>query len=608
MEPIRSQQRHQRMRHLVQLHLVQLQFLGLRHRAIAIKVILTLAVGLLVFNTTSPAQSQDLPLPSSLTSPHTSIFDSIEELAPPNVRAFFSLDQDKLASAPVRLDGRIIFWVAAPTLSPDATSQDSLSANQRAQEIELRLSDLASRPFDPKTLTVNWELETASKQPVIYVNGEFLLTVTALDAQLNGLNDLELRAEVTASAVREALLRYQQERQPPYLWQQGRYAVGIVIGMLLLTFTVMNLQHRVRRRRQHLAETTPAPTLAQPADSQRVTTALRQSIVQRQKRGVLEIQQGVLKLSHWAIWLSGIFLILGLFPHTRWLQPVMWQALQLPCKLALVGITIYWLVRVSGLLVDRFFVALQEGSLLAPDGSQRLALRVSTFSQVSKSILASSIVLLGLLVGLSMIGVEVAPLLAGAGILGLAISFAAQGLIKDIINGFLILFEDQYGIGDVIVVGDVSGFVETMNLRITQLRNEEGRLITIPNSQIAVVQNLSKEWARVDLMVPIALSADTDQALALIKQTAIDMSLEAYWQDVILEPPLLLGIDQLDHMGATARIWIKTLPLKQWEVAREYRRRLKIAFERADIEIGMPHQQVQIENVPAALPVEGKGG
>ncbi|MDJ0575109.1 MAG: mechanosensitive ion channel family protein [Xenococcaceae cyanobacterium MO_234.B1] len=208
-----------------------------------------------------------------------------------------------------------------------------------------------------------------------------------------------------------------------------------------------------------------------------------------------------------------------------------------------------------------------------------------------KNVIATILIAIGILASLSLLGFDLAPLLAGAGIISLALSFASQNVLKDVINGFLILLEDQFGVGDVIISGDVAGFVENMNLRITQLRNEEGRLITIPNGQITVVQNLSKEWSRVDLMIPVALDSDIDQAIALMNEVAENMGQSREWSTKILEPPLVLGVDHLDHIGATVRVWIKTLPLKQWDVAREYRRRLKIAFDQAQINIGVPHHR-----------------
>jgi small conductance mechanosensitive channel len=188
------------------------------------------------------------------------------------------------------------------------------------------------------------------------------------------------------------------------------------------------------------------------------------------------------------------------------------------------------------------------------------------------------------------------PLLAGAGIIGLAISFAAQGLIKDIINGFLIILEDQYAVGDVIVIGDLGGLVESMNLRVTQIRNNEGQLITIPNSAISIVQNLSKEWARVDLSIRIAYDTNPDQALDVLRKLGQEIYQEQIWREKIIEPPEVLGIDDLQHSGMLIRIWIKTQPLQQWSVAREFRRRLKLVLEQENIAIGIPQQAFLLEN------------
>jgi small conductance mechanosensitive channel len=148
-------------------------------------------------------------------------------------------------------------------------------------------------------------------------------------------------------------------------------------------------------------------------------------------------------------------------------------------------------------------------------------------------------------------------------------------------------------VGDVVILGDIGGFVEYMGLRITQLRNEEGRLITVPNGSITVVQNLTKEWSRVDLLIDVDHSADIDKAIAVIERVATEMTEDDKWKHLILEPPLLLGVDQLNYVGATVRMWIKTQPLKQWDVGREYRRRLKIAFDQAGISIGIPQQSLR---------------
>jgi small conductance mechanosensitive channel len=169
-------------------------------------------------------------------------------------------------------------------------------------------------------------------------------------------------------------------------------------------------------------------------------------------------------------------------------------------------------------------------------------------------------------------------------------------LIKDAINGFLIILEDQYALGDVIAVGNFGGLVENLNLRMTQLRDSEGRLITIPNSEVKIVANLSSRWSRADLTVPVAYEADVDQALKLIEKVALDMDEDPQWQRQIIETPQVLGIDLFGDRGLIIRVWIKTQPLKQWDVAREYRRRLKIAFDQAGIFIPVPQQAIWVND------------
>ena len=125
----------------------------------------------------------------------------------------------------------------------------------------------------------------------------------------------------------------------------------------------------------------------------------------------------------------------------------------------------------------------------------------------------------------------------------------------------MILSEDHFGIGDVVTIEGISGTVEYVNLRITQLRDTEGKLITIPNSQISIVQNLSMDWAQVDFSIVVAASTPLDKALTLLQETANTLAEEPRWQQFILEPPDVLGVESLDNKGMTLRLWIKTKPL-----------------------------------------------
>ena len=235
--------------------------------------------------------------------------------------------------------------------------------------------------------------------------------------------------------------------------------------------------------------------------------------------------------------------------------------------------------------------------MLTPETSERLQLRVSTISGVAKSIVTFLWLGVGILLGLTALGIDIIPLLAGVSLIGVALSLASQSLIKDAINGFLIIMEDQYALGDVLTVGDVGRLVENLNLRITQVRDAEGRLITIPNSEVKIVANLSSRWSRADLNIPVAYQTDIDQALKLIETVGLDMDKDAVWEHQIIEPPDVLGIENFGERGLIIRVWIKTQPLKQWVVAREYRRRLKVAFDKAGISIPIPQQSVWLNSI-----------
>ena len=486
------------------------------------------------------------------------------------------LDHEVEISAPpltiepsaVRLDGRFLFRVAAV---------DGISAKARAKEISQRLQTYAARQ---SSQTIDWSMDADTNQPVIYTGDRFLMTVTSADATLMGATSAEVRVTELQEILTEALDYYQHERQPHVIQRRLRWAGGISVLMVFLGWGL----YQLHRWLSHAPE----------SDQTAADGAVKQHIMWRQAKRIYQLKHWVLLLGELLIWGGGFFIILGLFPYTRvWQQPLI-QLLRVPLRIAIAVAISYVFIHLGDIVIDRLFLTIYGQTLPNSLRTQRASLRFSTFSQVAKSILVAIVIAVCALVILAIIGIDLGPLLTSAGIIGLALSLASQSLLKDIINGFMILMEDHYGIGDVVVIGDMSGFVETMNLRITQLRNEEGRLITIPNGQITVVQNLSKEWSRVDLKIPVALDDDIDHALTLIKQVADNMSHDAAWETLILEEPLLLGVDNIDHTGATVRLWIKTQPLKQWDVAREYRRRLKIAFENAKLDFGIPKQVVRM--------------
>ncbi|PSB19317.1 mechanosensitive ion channel family protein [Phormidesmis priestleyi ULC007] len=549
-----------------------------RQKTIATGIGFGFAIALL-FTTISSAQSPTTP--------------SLPQLTLPQLTSPQTVTSTELARGEVKLDGRKLFTIAAPAVR---NQQNGTPITARAQNIETNLNRIVDRNLDPNQLQVTTAIDSASNLPIISVNDQYLMTVTTLDAQLQGQEPSSYAKELTQT-IRNALIEAKRERQSDFLVRQCAQAAGVGVVMFLTSWVLSRWQRRVIDQQRQRQTEIPADPIVSPntAESANVTTSqiVQQQMIKRQQRNLREAQRRLLQLTQVGIWGIGILIILGLFPYTRWLQPIVFST---PLKILGIAIVTYLAIRLGDVVIDRFFSALSDGEVSSPQASQRIALRVSTFSVVVKSLSAIAFISIAMIAILSVTGIEVVPLLAGAGIIGLGISLASQNLIKDVINGFLILLEDQYAVGDVIQVGKASGLVEHMNLRITQLRNAEGRLITIPNSSIAIVENLSKDWARVDLAIVISYDANLDQAIHIIKQVGHEMDQAPDWQAKILEPPEMLGVDDLNNAGVTIRVWIKTQPLQQWNVGREFRRRLKLAMDEQDIAIGISQQSLPLRS------------
>ena len=220
----------------------------------------------------------------------------------------------------------------------------------------------------------------------------------------------------------------------------------------------------------------------------------------------------------------------------------------------------------------------------------RQAVRAKTLRNVSESALKVAVVTVGGPPFLSNLGLNVTALLAGAGVAGLAVSFAAQNLIRDFIHGFFILLEDQYGVGDIVKVGDLAGVVEKFNLRLTVLRDLEGKAHFIPNSQIQQVTVFTQEWSRAVVDVGVAYKEDVDRVLAIFRDEAERFFQDPEWQDKLTNPPEVLGVENLADSAVVIRTLFGTKPAQQWAVAREFRRRIKKRLDQEGVEIPFPHR------------------
>lgn len=191
-------------------------------------------------------------------------------------------------------------------------------------------------------------------------------------------------------------------------------------------------------------------------------------------------------------------------------------------------------------------------------------------------------------------GVNIAPLLAGAGIAGLAIGFGAQSFVKDVISGLFILFEDQYRKGDVVKVAGVSGMVEDVNFRRTVLRDLDGVQHHIPNGEISSASNLTKQWSRVNMNISVAYDTNLDRAIKVLNEVGMSLAQDAHWAKFIIKPPQVLRVDEFSDSAIEIKVLGDTKPLKQWDVMGELRLRIKRAFDREGIVIPFPQRDVHM--------------
>lgn len=263
-------------------------------------------------------------------------------------------------------------------------------------------------------------------------------------------------------------------------------------------------------------------------------------------------------------------------------QAVEWiisSGLKIVLIIILAGMAI-WFIR---WLFTRMF------SILLKPGDSEMQKRIDTISGLARFVLTIVICIIAGFMVLDVLGIDITPLLATAGILGVAIGFGAQHLVADVISGIFILLEDQIRVGDVVTISGKGGLVEKITLRMVVLRDLAGNVHFVRNGLIDVVTNMTKEYSRYVFDIGVAYREDTDEVVDVIK--AVDESLrnDPEFSDKILEPIEILGVDEFADSAVIIKARTKTTPIQQWSVAREFNRRLKKAFDEKNIEIPFPH-------------------
>ncbi len=253
-------------------------------------------------------------------------------------------------------------------------------------------------------------------------------------------------------------------------------------------------------------------------------------------------------------------------------------------KILFILIVTIIMFRLGGAFSKKIFKVVQRKQ----DDSEFLK-RQDTLSSIVHYVINTLIFIISGLIILGELGIEIGPILAAAGVLGLAVGFGAQSLVKDVLSGFFIFLEDQIRVGDVVILSDKAGLVEKINLRLTILRDLEGRVHYVPNGQISVVTNLTKEYSCYVFDIGVAYKEDIDRVMNLIKEVGRSLREDENFRNDIIDDMEVFGLDKFADSALVVKARIKTKPIRQWSVAREFNRRLKIKFDEEDIEIPFPH-------------------
>ena len=487
-----------------------------------------------------------------------------------------------LHSACIRLDGRCLFKLSGT---------DSQALTDRIYEIQKRFdlvtSNYLADPNDGGQVTIQTNGNLKDLYLTVSGKKERLFTVTNSDGKANDVG-APIRAQQLKSIIEQGLAVSVYEHTSQYKRKQIVIGVCTLSLIWLLNFPISWAIRKLRALARKLAPSASLKTLP-----------LVEQLARRQQWNLTEIKYRLLQLVQIASWCGAILFVLNLFPQTRIISYLLIAAATVPFRIMAVGLITYIVIRLTYFLIAKLSKPAIKRQSIDLHVNQRSKLRIDTTTRILRSVVTVVWLIIGILVAFQVNGVNLAPILAGAGIFGLGLSLASQNLIKDAINGFIIIWDDRYAIGDIIDIGNVSGLVENINLRITQLRDAEGRLITVPNSAVDIVANRSSQWSRADINIPIAYQSDVDSAIAVVHQVAEIMTKDPQWQEQIWEFPNILGVDQFSDRGIMIRVWIKTEPLKQWDVAREFRRRVKIALDVAGVSIPVPQQQILFERKSA---------
>ncbi len=467
----------------------------------------------------------------------------------PGLSASPAAGQGVFDSAPIIIDGAPVVRIAAlasppPGATPLATR--IFLIDSAIAQILATNPDSNMTVYNPATFKVSVEKE-GSEYALVATDAKHpaplpILTVTAEDARRLNQTPQVLAAQWQAQ-VQTALVAALERRQPAAIHRSTTLITRGAIALLVLTLLGLLVVRMLRNRN--------------------VAAVLSWALV--------------------LIWVGAVTYGLLLFPQTvtygHWIIH------------AVVRVAFVW---IAALIVDRLLsVAVHEGIRAyarfgVPAGAQaRSLLRVPTMSKALGGFKRFIVFFVAALVTLSTLQIPIASVVTIGGIAALAIGFAAQSLVRDFLNGLLVLFEDQYVVGDYIAIGLFNGVVEQLTLRVVQIRDSQGNLITIPHSSVTQVVNSSRNWSRIDYKVSLDPAADLRKGIEVLRTTLDALKSDADWKDAVIEPYEWIGVESVSHSSLVLRAVIRTAPLRQFDLRREINLRLHDAFASAGIALGV---------------------
>lgn len=523
--------------------------------------------------------------------------------SPPPVR------QDGIyLTAPIIFDGAYLFRLAAPVNPPP----DQLPVNLRATYVESVLNQIvavsgsglhATTAYDPKTLKVRIQREggVAFLEVLDAKHGDPLpvVTVSTTDARYHQLSDIELATQ-WQSILQVDLEQALTKRQPAFQRQSLNAILRVAAALLVASLLVAGIAAALRRRIAELSEQlesrrddVAAGVSKAAVDGseihgrrRRFLAAALRSVNPARRLHVLRATVAVLWCVLLLAWFAALNWAFSLFPQTTPLGRRLFRDAT--------GIAVIWIVtvlvdRLIDVLIARVAAAWSTRTFVSSEERARQLLRVPTVAQALAGFKTFLLVFVAALATLGQLGVPVGSVLTIGGVAAIGVTLAAQNLVRDFLNGFLVLLEDQYVVGDYVTIDGKSGLVERLTLRIVQLRDTSGDLITIPHSEVTNVVNQSRNWSRVDFRVSIDPAADVPKALGIVREAmeglaAADGSLRG----AVLEPVEWIGVSSLSRDGIVIRASMKTAPLRQFELRRELSERVRKALAEAGIALGAP--------------------